>query len=131
MAKSLFFIIYTLITQNQICDVDVSADKLYQDYKDSFNLANKVYFNKKVFIRGKVIARSVGRYYTYLNVVGVVCQFCVNETMTGNISNSVIILMDNDTYMVGESFDKVCVGAGQLANLPLLCCASKGPRCNK
>lgn len=109
MNKALIGLLIGLATLKY--DIEVSAAKLYQDYKNNRQQADKLYLNKKILIHGVVKERSTNLKNIYLSIPG-----------PGDGITAVIDWQDLESvrYKAGDKADLVCISSGLVFGLPIV-----------
>jgi hypothetical protein len=92
-------------------ELDVSATRLYQDYKKDKKQADKTYVDKRLFLHGIVREESANMTAVYLIAAG-------SGEITAVIDDSSISKVP--LYTPGHRFDLVCIGAGLVFNMPIV-----------
>lgn len=93
-------------------DVSVTALKLYQDYKNNKDKADKIYNNKRVFLHGIVKEESANMTVIYLVIPA------PGDGITAVLDDEAITKVP--IYKPGDKFDLVCIGASIVFDYPLL-----------
>ena len=94
-------------------DTNVTALKLYDDYRKDKTKADKLYEGKRLFLHGIVKVESANMSVVYLVIPG-----HGDDDVTAVIDDHALTLVP--IYKPGDKFDLVCTGFGIVFNLPLV-----------
>ena len=103
---------FIALLQPKPYDISVDANKLFYDYKNNKDRADKLYLDKKIYLHGIVKEESANMSVVYLVIPA------PGDGITAVIDDSALTKIP--IYKPGDKFGLVCIGAGIVFELPIV-----------